>query len=149
MGALGILGTAGMWATGFVANWWMKENLIDDNYHVVLEFIIKELAQKWEADKKKKGSPASQQISDLRTDGKTYSLEKALLLLFDSEDGLANFDGTILSQCKENSLKNLIKRIECIRAVHEIRNLLATQCYIGVVGIQDAGIKHRDCKENI
>ena len=137
--AVGSAGMTGGVGTGFLANWFMKEKLIDGSYHAVLEFIVQELAQKWEANEERKGSAEYQEISDLRRDRKTYSLEKALLLLYVTTEGLQNFEGTGLSQCTENSLKDLIKRIDCIRAIHEIRNLLASQCYIGVVGIQDAG----------
>jgi hypothetical protein len=69
----------------------------------------------------------------------TYTLEKVLLKLFKTKKGLENFTGTSLMECTEKSLNLLIKRIRCIRTIHEIRNLIATQCYIGVVGIQDAG----------
>jgi hypothetical protein len=131
------VGSAGV--TGALANWLMKEKLIDDNYRAVLQFIIQELAQKWESDEKEKGSNQFQEVSDFRRDGKTYSLEKALLLLYTSSKGLANFEGTNLKKCTKGSLEALIKRIECIRTIHEIRNLLASQCYIGIVGIQDAG----------
>ena len=137
--AVGSAGMTGGVGTGFLANWWMKEKLIDGSYHAVLEFIVQELAQKWEANEERKGSPEYQEVSDLRRDRKTYSLEKALLLLYASTEDLKNFEGTSLSKCTKNSLKNLIKRIDCIRPIHEIRNLLASQCYIGVVGIQDAG----------
>ena len=139
LSAVGSAGMTGAVGTGFLANWWMKEKLIDGSYHAVLEFIVQELAQKWEANEERRGSAEYQEVSDLRRDRKTYSLEKALLILYASTEGLKNFEGTSLSKCTEDSLKGLIKRIDCIRAIHEIRNLLASQCYIGVVGIQDAG----------
>ena len=80
-----------------------------------------------------------QEVSDLREDGKTFNLEKALLLMYNSEIGVHNFIGSDLENCREESKLTVIKRIECIKTIHNIRSILAKQCYIGVVGIQDAG----------
>ncbi len=80
-------------------------------------------------------------VSDLLEDGGVYSLEKALLRLFDAEIGVANFVGCDLEHCTEASKLGVLKRVECIRAIHNIRGILAKQCYIGVVGVQDAGMQ--------
>jgi hypothetical protein len=137
--AVGSAGVTGGVGTGALATWLFQERVINGNYHAVLEYIVRELVEKWESDKEKQVSEAFQEITDLRRDGRTYSLEKALLLLHISSEGLSNFDQTKLSKCTKDSLEALDKRIRCIGAVHEIRNLLASQCYIGIVGIQDAG----------
>lgn len=125
--------------TGVVTRIFMDDTLVDEKYHEVLQFVVQVFSKVWEADETKQGSKEFKTISDYRLDGRTYSLEKALLLLYDPDKGKANFDGTILSECTAASQDKLLKRIESIRVIHTIRNLLASQCYIGVVGIQDAG----------
>ena len=69
----------------------------------------------------KKESKKFQELSDLRLDEKTYSLEKALLLMYDRSKGLDNFKGRILSECREKSQRELLARIESIQAIHDIR----------------------------
>ena len=80
-----------------------------------------------------------QQVSDLRDDDSIYSNEKAMLLMFDKEKGIENFNGSGIEKSTENSKFELLKRIDCIEIVHKIRNILATQCFIGLVGLQDSG----------
>jgi len=75
----------------------------------------------------------------LRADGSTYSLERALLLMYNKDEDLDNFKGTILEKCTESSQKELLKKIKCTAVVHDIRDILAQQCFIGIVGIQDSG----------
>ena len=132
----GLVGFAG---AGYVANSLLEEKLVDENYHEVLKFIVTELLKTWQSDEQQKESAKYQEITDCIMEGETYSLEKALLVLYDKSKKWENFKGTILSECKTSSRQSLVKRIDCIGAIHDIRNLLATQCYIGVVGIQDAG----------
>ena len=90
-----------------------------------------------------------QEVSDLRDDGSIFSNEKALVLLSDKEDdeNLENesssdysiFNGSSLSGCTEVSKLTVIKRIQAIQKIHKIREIFAQQCFIGIVGIQDAG----------
>ena len=134
--AAGLFGLAG---AAYAANSLIYKKLADKNYHEFLNFIVDELLKTWQLDKQQKNSIKYQEISDYRMEGETYSLEKALLFLYDKKKKLENFRGTILSEFKTSSQESLLKRIDCIGAIHDIRNLLATQCYIGVVGIQDAG----------
>ena len=111
--------------------------MADSNYREVLKFIVDEmykyLASTGEEDQR------IQEISDLREDGSVYSMEKALVMMYNPENGIENFNGTNLEKCKDSSKKMMIERIECIHAIHNIRNILAHQCFIGLVGIQDAG----------
>ncbi len=111
---------------------WSK-NSNSKSYVEILESIIAAL------QKRSQDEIVDQQIRELGFLNDTYNLEKIILLLFKTSEGISNFEGTPLMNCTEESLDLLIKRISCIRTIHEIRNLIATQCYIGVVGIQDAG----------
>ena len=97
----------------------------------------------------KLGQDRRQEVSDLRDDGSIFSNEKALVLLSDIEDdeNLENessndysiFNGSSLSGCTEVSKLTVIKRIQAIQKIHKIREIFAQQCFIGIVGIQDAG----------
>ena len=97
----------------------------------------------------KLGQDRRQEVSDLRDDGSIFSNEKALVLLSDKEDdeNLENessndysiFNGSSLSGCTEVSKLTVIKRIQAIQKIHKIREIFAQQCFIGIVGIQDAG----------
>ena len=88
-------------------------------------------------------------MSDLRDDGSIFSNEKALVLLSDKEEdeALENdyyndyslFDGSSLSGCTDVSKLTVVKRIQAIQKIHKIREIFAQQCFIGIVGIQDAG----------
>ena len=89
-------------------------------------------------------------MSDLRDDGSIFCNEKALVLLSDKEEEdeiLENehtndyslFDGSSLSGCTDVSKLTVVKRIQAIQKIHKIREIFAQQCFIGIVGIQDAG----------
>ena len=88
-------------------------------------------------------------MSDLRDDGSIFSNEKALVLLSEKEEEetLENepgndyflFDGCSLSGCTDVSKLTVVKRIQAIQKIHKIREIFAQQCFIGIVGIQDAG----------
>ena len=90
-----------------------------------------------------------QEVSDLRDDGSIFSNEKALVLLSDKaeDDTLENepcndyslFNGSSLSGCTDISKLTVVKRIQAIQKIHKIREIFAQQCFIGIVGIQDAG----------
>jgi len=49
------------------------------------------------------------------------------------------FEGSLLSHCTITSKGNVIKRMKTIEKIHKIREIFAQQCFIGIVGIQDAG----------
>ena len=112
--------------------------MVDSNYREVLKFIVDEM-YKYLASTGEAEDQRTQEISDLREDGSVYSMEKALVMMYNPENGIQNFNGTNLEKCKDSSKNMMIERIDCIHAIHNIRNILAHQCFIGLVGIQDAG----------
>lgn len=142
MSAAGMAGAVGGLSVGFATNKLLTDKLVDENYEQVLNWITQELYKKLEKTEQLTAAIKDdllQEVSDLREDGKTFNQEKALLLMYNSEIGVQNFVGSDLENCNEESKISVIKRIECIKTIHNIRNILAKQCYIGVVGIQDAG----------
>ena len=90
-----------------------------------------------------------QEVSDLRDDGSIFSNEKALVLLSDKKhvaeleneasSDFSMFHGSALSGCTDISKLTVTKRIKAIQKIHKIRQIFAQQCFIGIVGIQDAG----------
>ena len=64
--------------------------MVDSNYREVLKFIVDEmykyLASVDENDQN------IREISDLREDGGVYSMEKALIKIYDTEKDIQNFD---------------------------------------------------------
>jgi len=134
--AAGAVGSVG---TGYVANRFFTEALADRNYVKVLKWITTELFKVFSVNMKEINPQKVQQVSDLRDDDSIYSNEKAMLLMFDKEIGIENFNGSGIEKSTENSKFELLKRIDCIEIVHKIRNILSTQCFIGLVGLQDSG----------
>merc|ERR1719474_1278441 len=134
--AAGAVGSVG---TGYVASRYFTEALSDRNYVKVLKWISTELFKVFSVNMKDVSPEKVQQVSDLRDDDSIYSNEKALLLMFDDVKGIENFNGSGIEKSTENSKFELLKRIACIKIVHKIRNILATQCFIGLVGLQDSG----------
>ena len=59
--------------------------------------------------------------------------------MYNKDKDLDNFKGTILEKCTVSSQKGLLQRIKCTAIIHDIRDILAKQCFIGIVGIQDSG----------
>jgi hypothetical protein len=107
-----------------------------------------------------------QHVSDLRDDDSIYSTEKALLLMFDKSviisfylayfphlrnRGIDNFRGSGIEKSTESSKEAVLRRVACIETVHNIRCILAKECFIGgaemgstpispgLVGLQDSG----------
>merc|ERR1711892_180659 len=134
--AAGAVGSVG---TGYVANRFFTEALADRNYVKVLKWITTELFKVFSVNMKEINPQKVQDVSDLRDDDSIYSNEKAMLLMFDKEIGIENFNGSGIEKSTENSKFELLKRIDCIEIVHKIRNILSTQCFIGLVGLQDSG----------
>ncbi len=48
-------------------------------------------------------------------------------------------DCPVLESCFDTSKEAVLERIEGIMSVHAIRNALAKQCFVGLVGLQNAG----------
>ena len=89
-----------------------------------------------------------QEVADLRDDGSVFSNEKALMCLYnpekDEEDTIdqtacALFQNCSLAACTEQSKFIVMQRIKAIQKIHKIRQIFAQQCFIGIVGLQDAG----------
>jgi len=59
--------------------------------------------------------------------------------MYNKDEALDNFKEAILEKCRESSQKELLRKIKCTAIVHDIRDILAKQCFIGIVGIQDSG----------
>lgn len=131
--------TFGTLGTGFVANRLISQAVADQNYIQVLKWIKGELFKVWSERVKDTNPELLQRVSDLSNDDTVYSNEKALLLMYDKGLGISCFEKSGLDQCTEQSKQDLIKRIECIEIVHKIRDILASQCFIGLVGLQDSG----------
>ena len=89
-----------------------------------------------------------QEVADLRDDGSVFSNEKALMCLYNPEKDDADtidktasalFQNSSLAACTEQSKFIVIQRIKAIQKIHKIRQIFAQQCFIGIVGLQDAG----------
>ena len=128
-------GVAGSVGSGYAANKFFTEAITDRNYVLVLKWITAELFKVYSVNNSKE----LQEVSDLINDDSIYSNEKALLLMFDKEKGIENFNGRGIEKIAEKSKCDLLKRIDCIEIAHKIRNILATQCFIGLVGLQNSG----------
>ena len=132
-------GVAGAGGAGYAANRFFTEAIADRNYVQVLKWITAELYKVYSLHMKEINPKRLEEVSDLRDDDSIYSNEKALLLMFNKEKGIENFNGSGIEKSNEKSKMDLLKRIDCIEIVHKIRNILATQCFIGLVGLQDSG----------
>ena len=89
-----------------------------------------------------------QEVADLRDDGSVFSNEKALMCLYNPEKDDADtidktasalFQNSSLAACTEQSKFIVMQRIKAIQKIHKIRQIFAQQCFIGIVGLQDAG----------
>ena len=89
-----------------------------------------------------------QEVADLRDDGSVFSNERALMCLYNPEKDEADtidqtacalFQNCSLAACTEQSKFIVMQRIKAIQKIHKIRQIFAQQCFIGIVGLQDAG----------
>ena len=124
-------------ATGASANVLMQEKYTDSVYGNALIWINQQLleAKKEYLDEKQK-----LQITDLQDDGTTYSQEKILMLLTEGINQMMHdISRCALSQCTKATIELVFHRINAVKKIHDIRALLFQQCFIGLVGLQDAG----------
>ncbi|XP_065648208.1 uncharacterized protein LOC101241641 isoform X3 [Hydra vulgaris] len=135
MTGVGVFGGLG---TGIVTHLLWKESIVEENYREILNYILKIFIKRTK-NEKVKDEKKIQKVSDLKEDGSTHSLEKALLMVYNKAKGVKNFLGTDLEKCSMYSKEMILQRIKCIKVIHHIREILSKQCYIGVVGIQNAG----------
>ena len=104
------------------------------NYLAILDYLIEQLKSRTERS-------VVESLESLLTSEKVYKKEKALLMMFsdDCEDLHDNFKGCQLEECIPESKDLLVQRILSVKQVHKIRDILANQCFIGIVGPQNAG----------
>ena len=130
-------GTAGIFTGGATATFLMNDQLTDCNYKNALNFIVQELNQ---AQQESLGAIARAEITDLLDEDNFFSIEKAVTRLAPQEMLETEiFENSILSNATDKSKKEVIKRIKAIQSIHRIREIFSQQCFIGVVGLQDAG----------
>ena len=140
-------GVAGGAGAGYMASSLLQKKLVDENYEQVLNFVTMQLMKKFSDDKTMDPvlkSNKLQQVVDLTAakQSRIYSLEKALLLMYDPIKEFDNFKGSPLGNIRKDSREEVLKRVKCISIIHNIRRIFAKQCYIGIVGIQNAGKVH-------
>ena len=114
----------------------LNKDMGNRNYDICLEFIVNEIFQAWS---KQNTAEKVQEVTAFKNRGGMYNLEKALFLMIDPEFGKEIFKDCSLKDVYVSCKNDLIKRIKCIIQMHKVREALATQCFIGVIGPQDAG----------
>ena len=119
-------------------NHWQKKKSLQP-YHDVLKILVDMLLGKWENNPEKFKSQEFQEILDLKMQDRIYTLEQALLKMHCEGDVQNNFTGTKMEKCTERCQGEVEKRIKCVQSVHQTRNLLAAQCYVGMGGLQNSG----------
>ena len=128
-------GAVGAITAGATASSLINERLTDSNYKVALNFIAEEL---FKAQQKYLDGTSKAEITDLLDQESILPKEKALIRLAPNNT-LESFGDCIISKSKKESKVEVMKRIKTIRSVHRIREIFSQQCFIGVVGSQDAG----------
>ena len=139
LGELSVAGALGLSGGGGCAKWLFTRNLGHNNsYYVFLKTVVTLLL---EAYKKRHliVEKKLEELHDLLKLSDLYHLERALSLMYDPDIGVKNFEGCELEKLNGASNVALINRIKCIGELHKLRKILATQCFIGVIGPQDAG----------
>ena len=128
-------GALGALSMGATATTLMNEKLTESNYKNALKWILQEL---FRAKEKTLDEATKTKLNDLIDKNDTYSQEKATLLLA-SDDLLNSFKNCSIEKCTEYSKDEVRKRVKTIRSIHKIREIFSRQCFIGIVGLQDAG----------
>ena len=128
-------GAAGALTAGATATSLINERLTDSNYKNALNFIVQEL---FKARQKSLDATSKAEITDLLDQENIFSKEKALIKLAPN-NVLESFGDCSISKSKKKSKVDVMKRIKAIQSIHRIREIFSQQCFIGVVGLQDAG----------
>ena len=128
-----VAGGVAVAGVAYLAYRWLRDPIDLKNYKQALDFIIGMLL------KPKTDPIVAQKVRDYRQQEEVYYLEKALLLLYVSDRRLENFKSTKVDGCTLASKLSLLNWLEGIKIIHEIRDLLASQCFIALVGTQNAG----------
>ena len=115
----------------------LNKDMGHSNHDICLEFIVNEIFQAW--SKQNQSPDKLHEVTAFKNRGGMYNLEKALFLMYDPEFGKETFDDCLLKDLCDSCKNELMKRIKCIIPMHKLREAIATQCFIGVIGPQDAG----------
>ena len=126
---------AGALTAGATATSLINERLTDSNYKNALNFIVQEL---FKAQQKSLDATSKAEITDLLDQENIFSKEKALIRLAPNSM-LESFGDCSISKSTKKSKEEVMKRIKAIQSIHRIREIFSQQCFIGVVGLQDAG----------
>ena len=141
---IGLLAVGGVLVVAYIAgpvlllglSQLLKKYMCNSNYDICLEFIVSEIFQAWS---KQNTAEKVQEATAFKNRGGLYNLEKALFLMIDPQNGKEIFKDCSLKDVYDSCKDELIKRIKCIIQMHKLREVLATQCFVGVIGPQDAG----------
>ena len=130
-------GFAGALTAGATATYLNNDQLTDSNYKNALNFIVQELLK---AQNESLSDTLKKETTDLIDEDNFFSNEKALIRLAPKKKlETAIFEKCIISNSTRKSKEEVIKRIKAIHSIHKIRKIFSQQCFIGVVGLQDAG----------
>ena len=128
-------GVTGAFTVGAAATSFINERLADSNYENALNFLVQE---KLEMQNESLSATARAEITDLIDQDNIFSTEKALIKLT-PKNTLETFENCFISKSRIRCKEKAIKKIKVIETIHKIRESLSRQCFIGVVGVQDAG----------
>ena len=128
-------GALGALSMGATATTLMNEKLTESNYKNALKWILQEL---FRSKENTLDGATKTKVNDLIDKDDTYSQEKATLLL-GTDDLLKSFKNCSIEKCTEYSKDEVRKRVITIKSIHRIREIFSQQCFIGIVGLQDAG----------
>ena len=130
-------GFAGAFTAGATATLLNNDQLTDSNYKNALNFIVQELLK---AQNESLSDKLKAEIIDLIDEDNFFSNEKALIRLAPKKKLETEiFEKCIIGKSTRKSKEEVIKRIKAIQCIHRIRKIFSQQCFIGVVGLQDAG----------
>ena len=112
----------------------INAQITNSNYKFILNFLLQELLK----IPQKFLVPAERaEITDLLDQKSIFSKEKALTKLA-SYWKYEPFGSCNISKSTMKSKENIKKRIKMIQSIHRLREVFSQQCFIGVVGLQDA-----------
>ena len=128
-------GFSGGFAANATSTFLNDETLTDSNYKKLLSFFVQELL---EAHQESLSATAEAEITDLIDEDNIFSNEEVLLRLA-AKNIWESFGDCSISNFTRKNKEEVVKRIKVIRSIHRIRKIFSQQCFIGVVGLQNAG----------
>ena len=132
---LACTGSAVALSQGVLNSSLINDHLTESNYRSVLNFIVQEV---FKAQQKSLTDAAKAEITDLLDQEDIFSKEKALMKLA-PKYRLNSFENCSNGEFMMENKEEIMKRIKAIQIIHRIREIFSQQCFIGVVGLQDAG----------